>query len=251
MSKTSVFVKAQDFHPTIDNVDFNNPEWSSTGYASLNLKYRSFELILQSPQLMAPFGFSRGMPNSSSFNKDFNLQFNLDSATKKTQAFYQGLSELEDVIVRHFYHNRVQLGIYGNQTEAEKATLEDVRKKFSPIIRQAKPGSGYSPTFKVNFRTFYEHETKKVSIITTCDDHNKETIIPTEETIPRFSKCVCRIQLKNMWISPKGTFGVKWQINQLKVCEKENSGTTSFSSTDNTNSKMITGECLLDSDDED
>lgn len=250
MSKTSVFIKAQDFHPTVSNVEFSDVNWGSTGYGSISLKYQSYDMLLKAPRLTSPFGFSRGIPNTSSYGRDFNLQFNLEATTQKTKAFYEGLTDLEDVIVRYAYEHRVEWGLYGNQTEAERATLEEIREKFTPIIRPPKEGSNFPPTFKVNFRTFYNKDTKKPKITTDCQNEENNNFEPSEETIPRRSQCIPIIRAKNIWISPNGRFGLKWQIERIKVYQPEVTTVKTDFSPDPGDQRMITGQCLLDSDSE-
>lgn len=251
MSKTSIFVKAQDFKPTISNVKFGDCEWGSTGYGSVSLKYKGFDLLIKCPRLTSPFGFSKGWPDTPNYGKDFSIQFNIEPTTQKTKALYDGLVELQDVIVQHAYENRVQLGLYGNQTEAEKATLDDVREKFTPIIKPPKEGSNFPPTFKTGFRQYYDKNTKKPKITAECHDEDNEAITPSEETIPRRSQCIPIIRGKNIWISPQGRFGVKWQIERIKVYKPDETAVSAKAEAEPGSQRMVSGQCLLDSDDED
>lgn len=247
MSKTSVFIKASEFEPNLNNVKFGNPEWGSTGYGSVSVKYNGFDLLIKAPRLTTPFGFSRGIPNTNSYGKDFNIQFNLESNTQKTKAFYDGIIALEEVIIRHAFENRVAWGLFGNQTEAEKATLDDIREKFTPIIRLPKEGSNFPATFKMGFRMFYNKDTKKPKITTECHNEDNNEIEPNEENIPRRSQCIPIVRGKNIWVSPNGRFGLKWQIERIKVYK---SSEIAANNEDNPEQRMVTGQCLLDSDSE-
>lgn len=252
MSKTSHFVSSKNFVPTINNVTFGNPDWSSSGWGTVPIKFQGFDLLLKGPELVTPFGFSKGMPGARNYGRDFNLQFNLDPVTVKTQAFSQGYKDLEEVILRYAYDNRIEWGLFGNQRDAENATMEDIKNKFYPIVKPPKPGSRYPPTMKVGFRTYYNKDSKKTEINIDCRDDDQKEIEPSEETIPRFSKCIPVIRVKNICISPDGKFWVKSQIEKLRVYKPEPYGDGAKVDAPKTSGVMASGQCLLDdSDDED
>jgi hypothetical protein len=148
------------------------------------------------------------------------------------------------------WENRVAWNLFGNQTEAQRATLADVKAKFNPIVKDSK-NENYPPTFKASFEMKYDKETKESSMKTQCTNDRNIDIEPDESTIPRRSKVILQIRIKSLWISPlpDRKFGVKLFIERIKVYPPEDNNNDGGSQL---GSGLPSGKCLLeDSDDED
>ena len=253
--QSSIFTKSHEFNPNIENLNFSQPDFGKDpqGFGTVNLKYYLNVLHIQTPKMYTPFGFSRGIPGTQSFGRDLNIQFNLDSSTEKLVSFLKGLRQLEDVICRVAWENRVEWNLFGNRTEAARATLQDVRAKFSPLIRESNSGD-YPPTLKLGFEMKYNRETGERSIKTECHDERNVDIEPSEETIPRRSKCILQIKARSLWISPgpDRKFGVKFVIERIKVYPPEETPVGNGNGSLGVGAGLPSGQCLLDdSDDED
>ena len=117
--------------------------------------------------------------------------------------------------------NRQEWALFGNQTETSNATLEDVRSKFVPFIRPNK-NPDYPDTLKLAFKTYTDKKTGKTKVTTDCHDaENKPVKKIDEESIPKRSQVLLVIQAKNVWVSPEGTFGLKWHIARCRVYPPE------------------------------
>jgi hypothetical protein len=246
--ESSIFTKSHEFNPTSDNLTLlsanygKNPE----GWGSVEIRYMLNSLHIQTPKLTTPFGFSRGFGGTG---KDLNIQVNLDSNTEKSAAFLTGLRMFETTIIKMAWENRVAWNLFGNQTEAQRATLADVKAKFNSIVKDNK-NDNYPPTLKASFDMKYDHETKQTTMKTQCTDDKNVDIEPSESTIPRRAKCILQLRIKSLWISPvpDRKFGCKFLIERIKVYPPEDS-------TDDPDRKvgdgLPIGKCLLDdSDDE-
>lgn len=246
--QSSIFTKSHEFNPTLSTITFQDVKRGSTGYGNVTYKYMINDLLIQTPKMTTPFGFSSGYPGGS--GTDYNCQFNLDSNTTKKKAFRDSLEELEDIVLKYAYEKRIEWALFGNQTEAENATLDDVRDKMTKIVRPSK-NPMYSPTFTAKFKKRKNKESDKWEIQTECTDEKNQAIEPSIDTIPPRSQCILIIRGKPIWISPEGKFGLTWQIERMKVYAPEKSnydgGEASFSA----GPKMPTGSCLLDDSDED
>jgi hypothetical protein len=238
----SIFIKSHEFGPTKDSIKFDEVVWGATGFGSVNYKYNGNNLLIQTPKLRTPFGFSKGMPNTPSFGKDFNCQFNLDSSSQKNKCFLDSLLEFEKVIVQYALDHRDEWQLFGNHSEAERATIKDIQSKYSPMVKPAKDPR-FAPNIKLNFRTRTDKETKVTEITSECHDDKNAEIIPSETTIPRNAQCILIISGKQIWISPDRKFGVKWQIERIKVYPPENN-------VQQGGAGLPSGTCLIDSDDE-
>lgn len=239
-TKPSIFIKSHEFAPTQNSISFEDVNWSNTGFGTVNFKYNSNNLLIQTPKLRTPFGFSKGVPNTPSFGKDFNCQFNLDSSSQKSKSFHDSLVAFENLLIKYAFDHRIELGLFTNQTEAERATLKDVQTKYSSMIKASKDPR-FPPSIKFSFRTKKNEDTKKIEITTECNDDKNGEIEASEDTIPRNSHCILIISCKSIWISPDRKFGIKWQIERIKVYPPEQSSSSPG---------LPSGTCLIDSDDE-
>lgn len=247
--QTSAIIKSHDFKPDLSTVELSKIHFSGGGFGMVDIKYLGNPLMIKTPKLTSPFGFSRGFPGSPYYGKRFDLQVNLDNSTVNNLSFANGLRELQEIIIQNAYENRQDWSLFGNHTETKNATLEDVREKFTPFIRPAK-SSDYPDTLKLSFKTFTDKKTNKMKNNTKCSDADNKTIkVVDEESIPRRSQVLLVIRAKNVWVSPEGTFGLKWEIEYCRVYppdetnnSREGESTFSFSA--------APAGLLLDSDDE-
>lgn len=249
--ESSIFTKSHEFNPTMDMLTLHaanygkNPE----GWGSADIRYNLLPLHIQTPKLTTPFGFSRGFGDSG---KDLNIQVNLDSNTEKSSAFVKGLRMMETTIIKVAWENRVAWNLFGNQTEAQRATLADVKAKFNPIVKDNK-NENYPPTLKASFEMKFDRDTKESSLKTQCTNDRNIDIEPTERTIPRRAKVILQLRIKSVWISPlpDRKFGVKFFIERIKVYPPEDNFNGGDGESKTNSDPMPTGTCLLeDSDDE-
>ena len=90
-----------------------------------------------------------------------------------------------------------------------------------------------------------------MTITTDCHDEKNKDLKPTKDTIPRRSQCILIIRGRSIWISPDRKFGLKWQIERIKVyAPEESSGGFGGDDYESKVSPLPTGSCLLESDDE-
>lgn len=215
MANSQVFIKGHEFDPKIDDtIQFSQcHRRDNSQFGTVDFKYFMNKLLIQTPKLVTPFGFSTGFPGSHNEGKDFHIQLTLDSKTDKSKKFLEALRQFEELIVNYAYENRGEWGLYGNKTEAESATLEDVKCKFRGFVNQRNPE--YDPRIKLGFRTRFQDGNR---IITSkCHDERNRNLTPSKDTIPGRSPCIAIITATSVWISPSQTFGVKWTIETLKV----------------------------------
>lgn len=210
MSTTHIISKSYDFKPTTANLEFGKASFNNAGYGNVSLSYNGNILNFQTHKMMSPFGFSLGPPAAT--RPDPQCQFNLLHKIPKDKATYDGLRMLEELIIAEAFQHRDEWKLFGNKTESAAATLEQVRAKFVPIIRLSK-NPNYPDTFGASFiKKFNSNE-----ITTVVHNENNEQIMPNEQTIPRRSMIISDVQTRQVWISPAGKFGVKFNIQKMKV----------------------------------
>lgn len=245
----SVIVKSHEFDPNLSTITLSKIHFSGGGFGMVDLKYLGNALMIKTPKVTTPFGFSRGFPGSPFYGKKMELQVNLDSSTVNNVAFSKSLNALQEIIVQNAYENRNDWALFGNRTETANATLDDVREKFVPFIRSAK-SPDYPDTLKLAFKTYTDKKTGKIKVTTDCHDAENSPLKQVdEETIPRRSQVLLVIRAKNVWVSPEGTFGLKWQIERCRVYPPEEKPQTREGEATFSFSAAPSG-LLLDSDDE-
>lgn len=247
--ESSIFTKSHEFNPTADNLTLLQANYGKTpdGWGSVEIRYMLNSLHIQTPKLTTPFGFSRGYGGTG---KDLNIQVNLDTNTEKSTAFLNGLKMFENTIVKMAWENRVAWNLFGNQTEAQRATIADVKAKFNPVVKVSK-NENYPDTLKASFDMKFDQETKQNTMKTQCTNDRNEDIEPDETSIPRRAKCILQLRIKSLWISPlpDRKFGCKFLIERIKVYPPEENNNDDPDS--KLGSGLPSGKCLLDdSDDE-
>jgi hypothetical protein len=252
--------KSYDFAPDVTNITFKPAGGGFNqkgGIGSAPIMYRGGNINIQTHPLVSAFGYSDGQ--GQMYKADPSLTFNLKRNNTQDRAFMEGLTKLEDLIVQTAYDKRVEWNLFGNNRNADKATIADVRAKFVPILRRDKDDK-YPPSFKVSFNTKRESGL----ILTECVNENGDKIIPSVATMPKRSKNVLDLQAKCVWISGDGKFGLKFKMQKVQVFpedeeqarrvnDEEDDDTTILGSVQKDRPKLGSGKCLLkdDSDEDD
>lgn len=193
----------------VSKISYSEPRTLDNGGKVIYVSYNKKKLIMQTPEMQAPFGLSKWNNDGASADKySLDLSFK-DKATRPVLSkFFDGLKALDSKLVED--------GLANCQTWLKKQfkSLDVVEALYTPIIKHAKDKNGevtdkYPPTFKMtipfNGTNF------------TCDvydgDRNQVDILSLETKGARVSAIV---QCVGIWIA--GTkFGCSWKVLQMKV----------------------------------
>ncbi len=245
-----IVCKASEFSPNNTNTIIKPAGFGGSGFGTAVIQYNKSSINIRTHALVTPFGYSDGLYGNK---KNPNVVVNLYQSRDEDKAFYDGIKQLEEILIQTAFDRRQEWRLFSNSMETKDATVEQVRAKLSPIVRES--NGDYSPTFKGAFLKDYTSGEVK----TPCYNQNNGFIEPCIETIPRRSKCLMDLQAKKVWISPEGKFGLKFEIQKIQVLPPDEQPTprpvsfTPVSSVPISTPKLNLPQgncCLLDSDDE-
>jgi len=244
MATKELIVKSDNFDPTEDNTKFYEAKPNKNGQGkNVRFTYTDNPLYISTPKLRNPFGFSRGPENSQQYGKKFTCTLSFDLKTPKGKEFKKSMEELQELLAKQAYENRVEWGLGKTKKEARDMTEKEVRRMMTPIVKvpvDKKTGeeiSEYPPTFRVTFNTRNNEETGDVISITSevYDQDGERLKTVDESTIKPNSQAKVLMYARSVWVTPSG-FGINWRIHQIRVYPGEG---------------LPTGRCLIDGDDSD
>jgi len=213
MSKTSKPIRSYNFKPDKAKLTIFPIKFRQSGSGSVAMHYNGAFICIQTHKMSTPFGYSSGFGDRF----DPNLNVNLDKS-EKSQQFLAGIRALEDLIIQHAFEKRREWGFFNNSTEADRATLEDFRSRFRSSIRESKDGR-YPPTMLFKFQTTGYKPGETATIQTAVKNSSNEDINP--EKILRRSQVIIITENPTIWVSAKGSFGINWEIEVIKVYPPE------------------------------
>lgn len=205
---SSTITLAKDFD--INNVTFSDVRTLDNGGKVVYLSYNRAPLILQTPQLHAPFGMSKwdndGKENTCKYTLD--LSFKGLDRSPGIQNFYNVLESLDKKLVEDGFNNQA------TWFKGKKVSKEVVEALYTPLIKHAKDKmtgevtDRYPPTFKV---TVPFKEGKFVCEV--YDD--KRNLVDLNSIETKGSKVTAIIQCMGLWFAG-GKFGSTWRVVQMK-----------------------------------
>jgi len=206
---SSTITLAKEFE--IGNVSFSDVRTLDNGGKAVYMSYNKSPLILQTPQMVAPFGMSKWDNEGKSTPKyTIDLSFKAMDKNPNMQAFYNALEALDNKLVEDGFKNQ-QSWFKGKKYNSK----EIVEALYTPLIRHAKDRATgeitdkYPPTFKLAV-PFKDGKF-------TCeafDDARNQIDIANVET--KGSKVTAIIQCMGLWFAG-GKFGSTWRIIQMKI----------------------------------
>ena len=175
-----------------DAMAFSDPRTTSNGMKVIDIAFHGKQAILQTPQLMGPFGASDKFEPGK-----FKLLLRLapTKAGKYEQAvidqFLRMLKALDEAVIDHVFNNQESvLGVSGKSKEL-------INDKYSPLV---KVKEGREPALDLKFDTKFE-----------VYGPNKEA--KSLEDITPGSLNVCLVRLSGIWANSKG-FGILAKVIQ-------------------------------------
>lgn len=185
------------------NITYSEPRILDNGGKVIYVSYNKKKLIMQTPEMVAPFGLSK-WNNEGKANDKYSLDLSFKG--KETRdvlvKFYDGFKSFDKKLVED--------GLKHCQTWLKKQykSLDVVEALYTPIVKHAKDDK-YPPTFKLTL----PHNGSQF----TCDvyDCNRNLVdITSLET--KGARVSAIIQCVGIWIAGS-KYGCSWKVLQMKV----------------------------------
>lgn len=200
----------------IDNITFGNIKALDNGGKTIYIGYNGKPLIIQTPEMSAPFGSSKWSPNpGSDIGKDkytLEMSFKGMETNLNLQNFHRLVDTLDEKIVE------AGLESSANWFKKKYNSKDVVAALYTPMLKRSKnketgePDDKYPPTFRINL----PYKNDRID----CEIYNKEREIVTMAQVDKGSKVTAILQCLGLWVAG-GKFGCSWKVIQLKVTNPE------------------------------
>jgi hypothetical protein len=208
-------VNYDKFTPTPETIKFDKVINSkNSSVRSVRMTYNDKTLMIKTNKLQNLFSLSREEYHTK------KLTFSFDITTAKGKQFYDSMVELQNLVAKEAYKNRVEWGlgrISNNMTEMQ------VRDQMTPIIKEnwdEKKAKAYPPTFSVNFSVRQNESTGEKDITSEVYDQNGKIMEMNQVNKSIFTRgtyCKILMYARGVWISPGFGYGICFRIKQVKV----------------------------------
>lgn len=203
----------KNFH--IQNVTFGNIKSLDNGGKTIYIGYNGKPLILQTPEMTAPFGSTKWSPTGSDVGKDkYSLEMSFKGLETSTnlQNFHNLIEQLDEKFVETALDNST------NWFKKKYNSKDVLAALYTPLLKRSKnketgePDDKYPPTFRINL----PFKDDKID----CEIYNKEKQIIPLASIDKGSKVTAILQCLGIWVAG-GKFGCSWKVIQLRVIAPE------------------------------
>jgi hypothetical protein len=214
-SATSDIILPKNF--AVDRITYSNPKQLETGAKSIYISYNEKQLLVQTPDMTAPFGVSmwpgeRGAPDK--YNID--VSFTGRESRPQLQSFFDMLEAISERVITDAMENAQ------SWFKRRFPSRDVVEALYTPIIKYSKDrntgeiNTQYPPNFKMSlpFRDgqfqfpVYDGKRNPLNLLD----------IATSDTRGKGSRVSAIVQCSAVWIAAS-KFGVTWKVRQLRISE--------------------------------
>jgi hypothetical protein len=218
---------AKDFD--VSKITYSDVKVLDNGGKVIYVSYNKAPLILQTPEMSAPFGLQKWSNDNNRDKYTLDLSFKGLDQRSGLQSFYNVLNSLDKKLVEDGFTNQ-QSWFRGKKLPSK----EVVEALYTPLIKYAKdkdtgePTDKYPPTFKMNV-PFKDDK----FMCEVYDDKRNQADLSSMET--KGSRVTAIMQCTGLWMAG-GKFGSSWRVLQMKVVPNQKISGYAFQ--DNPEDKM-------------
>lgn len=187
----------------VSNITYSEPRVLDNGGKVIYVSYNKKKLIMQTPEMVAPFGLSKWNNEGKSNDKySLDLSFKGRESREILGRYFDGLKSFDKKLVED--------GLKHCQSWMKKQykSLDVVEALYTPIVKHAKDDK-YPPTYKLTI----PHNGTQF----TCDvyDANRNLVdIGNIET--KGARVSAIVQCVGIWIAGS-KYGCSWKVLQMKI----------------------------------
>jgi len=199
-------LQAKDFN--IEKLKCGSLRVNDNQGKSVWISYENSKLVLQTPEMLAPFGISKWDKEKGGQKSELTLSFQGKEGRPALQKFYENLKEIDDKMISEALTNA---GAWLKQPNATEPVL---RALYTPIVRQAKDKNGdVTAKWADNFKASLPEKDGKYDFNAYLQ--NKE-LVDLNKVDLKGARVTAIVQCLGIWIAG-GKFGVSWKVLQLLV----------------------------------
>lgn len=199
----------------VSKVTFGNIKSLDNGGKTVYIGYNGKPLIVQTPEMAAPFGSTKWNPTGGEGGKDkYTLEMSFKGVESRPylKTFMDLVENLDEKII--------ESGLENSQNWFKKKynNKDVVGALYTPMLKRSKDketgevDDKYPPTFRINL-PFKDDKFD-------CDIYNTSKEQITLSNIDKGSKVTAILQCMGIWVAG-GKFGCSWKVIQLRVVGRE------------------------------
>jgi len=218
---------AKDFD--MSKLTYNDVKMLDNGGKMVYVSYSKAPLVLQTPQMYAPFGVQT-WTNDGKDKHTLSLSFRGKETSPSMEAFYNVLETLDKKLVEDGFANQ-QTWFKGKKYNS-KEVLEAL---YTPLITPAKDKNTGEVTNK--YPATFKMTVPAKDGVFTCQVYDaKQNLIDLKSVQTKGARVSALIQFSGLWFAG-GKFGASWRVVQLLV--KPNERISGFAFKEDVDDKVV------------
>lgn len=204
----------------LNEITYSDVKVNNYGGKVSYVKYDDGRFVLQTPKMMAPFGFNSYTPKDKKTGEPtgetvYSLDLSFGGDSQKTKEFFDLIQSFDEKVIQDAINNHA-VWFPGEYEDDDRSFLEkSIKKAYTPQIRVPKEqDKGYPSTMKFKFNKIKDGEGFTQEVYT-----EDQTLINSDDYITAMNKgcrVVALIQCNGVWFSA-GKFGITWKLIQTQV----------------------------------
>lgn len=200
----------------VQNIKYGTPRTLDNGGKMIYLAYNNGPIVLQTPEMIAPFGLSKwdndkgdSSSNRSSTKYSLNLSFKGMDGRPLLKTFYDKMSELDDKLIEDGQVNSFD---WLKKKGVSKEVVKELYTKLVsyPIDKSTgEVSTKYPPTFKLSIP--WRDGAFQCEVY-----DSKRKLVDLQSLETKGARVTAIIQCLGLW-AIAGKFGCTWKVIQLKV----------------------------------
>jgi hypothetical protein len=194
-------------------ITMSDPKGPDNKAKTVYMNYESNKLIIQTPEMPAPFGLSKWDNKDGKAPKySLDISFKEHDSRPAVNKFLEVVKSLDELVVTTAIKNKA------TWFKGKKYSDETVQNLYTPTLKYAKDKNtkeitdAYPPTFKAAL----PFDDKENRITTKVYDNKKTPINLMEDYNTKGARVALIVQCGGVWISATG-FGVSWRALQARI----------------------------------
>jgi hypothetical protein len=198
----------------VNGVQYGTPKTNDNGGKSIYLSLKRSPIVLQTPEMYAPFGLTKWENDSGTTKYTLDLSFKDMDKRDTLKTFFEKMMELDDKLIDDGTTNAFEW------LKKKGASREVVKHLYTKLVKfpvdktTGEVSTKYPPTFKLSLP--FKEGAFQCEVY---DAERKRVDLNTIET--KGSRVTAIIQCLGVWVAA-GKFGCTWKVLQMKVVPPQN-----------------------------
>lgn len=194
----------------VKDIAYGQPKVNDNGGKSIYISLNKSPILLQTPEMYAPFGMSKWENDKGLPKYTLDLSFKDMESKPMIRAFYDRMNELDEKLILDAVENSFDWMKKKNVSHDVMSALYTKQVKHPIDKATGEITNKYPATFKLNL-PFRDGEFK-------CDvfDSKTKSLVNLTEIETKGSRVTAIIQCLGIWVAA-GKFGCTWKVVQMKV----------------------------------